>query len=126
MIEIQYTMRGVFSNDPSRITDGENVTSPIESLETLSSSLGISTLECSVPSFELAKQSCDYTESTVSSFSFVEADPDCLEPEFESQSPATPVPTEEEEFLANITGDVDEFGVRQCCATLPTLRFTQG
>jgi len=25
---------------------------------------------------------------------------------------ATPVPTEEEEFLANMSGDADEFGVR--------------
>ncbi|KAI0255628.1 hypothetical protein BJV78DRAFT_1279363 [Lactifluus subvellereus] len=106
LIEIHYAMRGVSSNNPSRTTDGENITNPIESLEALSSSLGKSTLECSVSSFELAKQSRDYAESTVSSFSFVEADPGCLEP-------AIPVPAEEEEFLANITGDVDEFGFRR-------------
>jgi hypothetical protein len=28
---------------------------------------------------------------------------------------ATPVPTEEEDFLANMNGDADEFGVRLCC-----------
>ena len=36
---------------------------------------------------------------------------------------ATPVPTEEEEFLANMSGDADEFGVRLCCL-YPRLSFS--
>jgi hypothetical protein len=38
-----------------------------------------------------------------------------LKPESESPPPSTPVPTEEEEFLANMNGDTDEFGVRSRC-----------
>ena len=45
-----------------------------------------------------------------------------LEPVTELPPDATPVPTEEEEFLANMTGDEDEFGVRLCCL-YPRLSF---
>ena len=93
-----------------RITNGEVVTSPIESSETLSS-LGGSTLECSVSSFEVVKQPYGSTESLLSSFTLVETDPEALEPGSESPPDATPVPAEEEEFLANMCGDTDEFGV---------------
>jgi hypothetical protein len=104
-------MRGITSNNPSRITDQEIVTSPVESLEALPSSLGGSTSECSVSSSDLVKLSRDSAKSTASSFFFVEADQDDLDPEFDSQPPAIPLPTEEEEFLAGISGDLDDFGV---------------
>jgi hypothetical protein len=120
LIEIHYAigaMNGASSNyNALNITNGD-VTSPIESLETL----GGSTLDCSVSesSMEIVKQSRRSTESLLSSFTLVEADPEALEPESDSlPSPppdATPVPTEEEEFLANMCGDTDEFGVRLCC-----------
>jgi hypothetical protein len=45
-----------------------------------------------------------------------------LEPGSELPPDATPVPTEEEEFLANMSGDADEFGVRLCCL-YPRLSF---
>jgi hypothetical protein len=112
-------MSGASSNDVPRITNGDMVTSPIESSETLSS-LGESTLECSVSSFEVVRQPCGSTDSLVSSFTLVEADPEGLEPG--SGTPlldATPIPTEEEEFLASMCGDTDEFGVRLCCPYIP-------
>ena len=115
MIEIHYAigaMNGASSNvNAPRITSGDVVTSPIESSETLSS-LGGSTLECSVSSFEVVKQPYGSTESLLSSFTLVEADPEALEPGPESPPDATPIPTEEEEFLAGMCGDTDEFGVR--------------
>ena len=118
LIEIHYAisaMNGASSNyNTLNITNGNVVTtSPIESSETL----GGSTLDCSVSSMEIVKQSRRSTESLLSSFTLVEADPEALEPE--SDLPplppdATPIPTEEEEFLANMCGDTDEFGVRLC------------
>ena len=118
LIEIHYAigaMNGASSNyNTVNITNGDVVTSPIESSETL----GGSTLDCSVSSMELVKQSRRSTESLLSSFTLVEADPEALEPELDSPpSPpdANPIPTEEEEFLANLCGDTDEFGVRLCC-----------
>jgi hypothetical protein len=104
-------MRGITSDNPSRIIEQEIVTSPVESLEALSSSLGGSTLECSVSSSELVKRSRDSAMSRASSFFFVEADQDDLDPKFDSQPPAIPLPTEEEEFLAGISEEMDEFGV---------------
>jgi len=114
LIEIHYAigaMNGASSNvNAPRITNGDVVTSPVESSETVSS-LGGSTLECSVSSFEVVKQPYGSTESLLSSFTLVEADPEALEPGPESPPDATPIPTEEEEFLASMCGDTDEFGV---------------
>ena len=45
-----------------------------------------------------------------------------LEPGSELPSDATPVPSGEEEFLAKMSGDADEFGVRLCCP-YPKLSF---
>ena len=69
--------------------------------------------ESTVSTFEFVNQNtrCS-TESSDSSFTFVETDPEALITESESQTPATPGPTEEELFLADLSGETDEFGVR--------------
>ncbi|KAI0295110.1 hypothetical protein B0F90DRAFT_1670229 [Multifurca ochricompacta] len=111
LIEIHYAigaMKGGSAKNLSTITDAEVVTSPIESLETRP--LSCSTLESS---FESIRRSRDSTESTISSFTFVDADPENLVPESDAQPPALPVPTEEEEFLDGINGETDEFGFRR-------------
>jgi hypothetical protein len=121
LIEIHYAMRGVNSNTPPRITEREIVTSPMESLEELSSTLGGSTLDCSLSSFEHLKRSGDSFGSTVSSFSIIDVDQDGLD---EPQPPEVPQLTEEEEFLVNIDGEMDDFGVRHCCTmSFHTLQF---
>lgn len=125
LIEIHYAigaMSGASSSNPSRITDGDVVLSPVESSEVLSS-LGDATLKSSVSNFEVVKRSCGSAESSHSSFTLIEADSEAPEPESESPSPATPVLTEEEEFLANLSGDTDEFGVR---LRRLTFRLTSG
>lgn len=117
MIEIHYAigaMNDGYSSKPPRITDEDVVTSPIESSEALSSS-GESSLDCSVLSFEVVRRSRGSAGSSHSSFTLIEADSEALEPESGSPPPEIPVPTEEEEFLANMTGDTDEFGVRPWC-----------
>ena len=58
----------------------------------------------------------------MSSFTLVEAESVALEPGSELLPDAIPVPTEEEEFLANMSGDADEFGVRPGCL-YPRLSF---
>jgi hypothetical protein len=118
LIEIHYAIgarSGASSNDISRITDGDTFTSPTKSLEALASVGSGPALESSASSFELVQQSRGSTESLLSSFTLVEADSMVLEPGSELPPDATPVPTEEEEFLANMGGDADEFGVRLCC-----------
>jgi hypothetical protein len=125
LIEIHYAIgarSGASSSNNPRITDGETFTSPTQSSESLASLGCGTTLECSVSSFEFVQQSCGSTESLLSSFTLVEADSMALEPGPELPPDATPVPTEEEEFLANMSGDVDEFGVRLCCL-YPRLSF---
>jgi hypothetical protein len=114
LIEIHYAI-GASSRNTPRITDGETFTSPTQSSEALASSSGGTTLECSASSFELVRKSCGSTESLLSSFTLVEPHSIALEPGSELPPDATPVPTEEEEFLANMSGDADEFGVRLCC-----------
>jgi hypothetical protein len=118
LIEIHYAigaMGGASSSTPPRITDKDIVSSPIESSETLFS-LSDAALESSVSSFEVVKRSRGSAGSSHSSFTLIEADSETLEPESESlASSATPVPTEEEEFLANMCGDTDEFGVSLRC-----------
>ena len=116
LIEIHYAIgsrSGASASNLARITDEDIVSSPIESSETLTS-LGDATLESSVSNFEVVKQSRSSAGSSHSSFTLIEADPEALEPESESPRPVTPVPTEEEEFLANMSGDTDGFGVRPC------------
>jgi hypothetical protein len=125
LIEIHYAIgarSGASSNGTPRITDGDTFTSPTESSEALASLGDGPTLECSASSFELVQQSRGSTESLLSSFTLVEVDSMALEPGSELPPDATPVPTEEEEFLANMSGDADEFGVRLCCL-YPRLSF---
>ena len=123
LIEIHYALgirSGASSSDPPRITNEDIVTSPIESPD-VPPSLGGST---TVSSFEFVKHPRGSTGSSSSSFTLVEADPPEA-PELESENPPPPppsestaVPTEEEEFLANMSGDTDEFGVRPRCLCL--------
>jgi len=89
--------------------------SPTEFSEVFPSLGGGSTLESSASSFELVQQSRGSSESSLSSSTLVEADWAALELRSESPPDATPIPTEEEEFLANLSGDMDEFGVRLRC-----------
>ncbi|KAI0274116.1 hypothetical protein BGY98DRAFT_1099197 [Russula aff. rugulosa BPL654] len=112
LIEIHYAI-GASSRNTPRITDGQTFTSPTQSSEALASLGDGTTLECSASSFELVQKSCDSTESLLSSFTLVEPDSMVLEPGPELPPDATPVPTEEEEFLANMSGDADEFGFRR-------------
>ena len=107
-------MNGACSSDPPRITDEDIVTSPIESSEALSP-LGESPLNCSVSSFEVVRRSRGSAGSSHSSFTLIEDDSEALEPDSDLPPPETPVPAEEEEFLANMIGDTDEFGVRLWC-----------
>lgn len=125
LIEIHYAIgarSGGSSNDTPRITDGDTFTSPTKSFETLASAGSGPTLECSSSSIELVQQSRGSAESLLSSFTLVEADSMALGPGSELPPDATPVPTEEEEFLASMGGDADEFGVRLCCL-YPRLSF---
>ena len=115
-------MNGASANNAPRITDGDTFTSPTESPEASTSLGGGPTLECSASSFELVQRSCGSTESLMSSFTLVEAESVALEPGSELLPDAIPVPTEEEEFLANMSGDADEFGVRPGCL-YPGLSF---
>ena len=122
LIEIHYALgarSGASSSNPPRITDEDVVSSPIESSEVLPP-LGDAALESSVSNFEVVKRSYGSTGSSHSSFTLIEAGSEAPEPESESPSPATPVPTEEEGFLANLSGETDEFGVRLCCLYLPS------
>jgi hypothetical protein len=122
LIEIHYAIgarSGASSSNPPRITDGDVVSSPIESSEVLPS-LGDAALGSSVSNFEVVKRSRGSAESSHSSFTLIEADSEAPELELESPPPATPVLTEEEEFLANLSGDTDEFGVRLRCLYLPS------
>ena len=123
LIEIHYAIGArsdASSNDTPRITDGDAFTSQTKSFDAVASAGSRPTLECSSSSFELVQQSRGSADSLLSSFTLVEADSMALEPGSELPSDATPVPTEEEEFLANMGGDADEFGVRLCCP-YPTL-----
>jgi hypothetical protein len=65
-------------------------------------------LGSSVSNFEVVKRSCSSAESSHSSFTLIEADSGAPEPELESPSPATPVLTEGEECLANLSGGTDD------------------
>ena len=106
-------MNGGGSSNPPQITDEDMVTSPIESSEELSS-LSESSLDCSASSFEIVRRCRGSAGSSHSSFTLIEGDSGALELDSGSPPPETPVPTEEEEFLANMTGNTDEFGVRLC------------
>ncbi|KAI9451413.1 hypothetical protein BJY52DRAFT_1419138 [Lactarius psammicola] len=115
LIEIHYAIgsaKGDPSTKPPGITGEDIVTSPVEFPEPLSSQL--STSESTISTFEFVNQNtrCS-TESTDSSFTFVEAGPEALVTESESQTPAIPEPTEEELFLADLSGETDEFGFRR-------------
>ncbi|KAI9435458.1 hypothetical protein H4582DRAFT_2079564 [Lactarius indigo] len=117
LIEIHYAIgstKGNSSTKPLRITgeDIVTVTSPVEFPEPLSSQLSMS--ECSVSTFDLVDQNSRCSrESTESSFTFVEADPEALVTDSGSQAPVIPEPTEEDLFLADLSGETDEFGFRR-------------
>jgi hypothetical protein len=106
------------SNTPPRLPDQEQdvVTNTIGSSEA-SSSLGWSTFYSPVTRSEVLKRPCDHIGSSVSFFASVviEAHSDALELRPGSPLPATAVYSEEEEFLANMSGDTNDFGVRSCC-----------
>lgn len=118
LIEIHYAIgssRENSSTKPLRITGEDIVTSPVEFPEPLiSQSAARSMSESIVSTFEPVNQStrCS-SESTDSSFTFVEADPESFVTESEPQAPAIPEPTEEELFLADLSGETDEFGFRR-------------
>ena len=115
MIEIHYAIgstKGDSSTKPLRVTDDDIVTSPVEFPEPLLSQSSIGSLsESTVSSLEFENLRCS-SESMESSFSYVEADPETVVTKSESQTPAIPEPTEEEVFLANLSEETDEFGVR--------------
>ncbi|KAH9018940.1 hypothetical protein EDB84DRAFT_1566241 [Lactarius hengduanensis] len=115
LIEIHYTIgsaKGDSSTTSPRITGEDIVMSPVEFPEPLSSQLSMS--ESTVSTFDLVDQNTRCSrESTESSFTFVEADPEALVPDSESQTPAIPEPTEEELFLSDLSGETDEFGFRR-------------
>lgn len=114
LIEIHYAIGSTKgdSNKPLRVTSEDTVTSPIEFPEPLlpqSSSAGtLSESTISTFEFENTRSSSGSTDS----FTLVEADPEALVTESEPQTPAIPEPTEEELFLADLSGETDEFGVR--------------
>jgi hypothetical protein len=97
-IETRYVL-GVLSaassNTPPRIPDQDQgvATNTIRS-PGASSSLGWSPFDSPVTRSEVVMRSCGHVGSLL---------------------PANAVYTEEEEFLANMSGDTDEFGVRSCC-----------
>ena len=107
-------MKGDISTKPLGITGEDIVPSPVEFPEPLLSQWSTgSQSESTVSTFEFENIRSS-SESTESSFTFVEAeaDPEALVTKFESQTPAIPEPTEEEVFLADLSEETDEFGVR--------------
>ncbi|KAH9003771.1 hypothetical protein EDB86DRAFT_2273783 [Lactarius hatsudake] len=115
LIEIHYAIgsaKGDSSTKSLGITGEDIVTSPVEFPEPLSSQLSMS--ESTVSTFDLVDQNTRCSrESTESSFTFVEADPEVLVTDSESQTPTIPEPTEEELFLSDLSGETDEFGFRR-------------
>ncbi|KAF8266686.1 hypothetical protein EI94DRAFT_1786796 [Lactarius quietus] len=116
LIEIHYAIGSTkrdSSTNPPKITDEDTVTSPVEFPEPLiSQSSAVALSESTVSSFEFEDIRCS-SESTGSSFSLVEAEPEALITTSEPQTPAIPEPTQEELFLADLSGETDEFGFRR-------------
>ncbi|KAH9017393.1 hypothetical protein EDB85DRAFT_2294882 [Lactarius pseudohatsudake] len=110
LIEIHYAIGS--STKSLRITGEDIVMSPVEFPEPLLSQLSMS--ESTVSTFDFVDQNTRCSrESTESSFTFVEADLEALVTDSESQTPAIPEPTEEELFLSDLSGETDEFGFRR-------------
>jgi len=86
-----HTMIGASSNNPPGISDQSVVTNTMSRSEALPS-LGGYPSKCSVSSYKVVNQFRDYAKLP---------------------SSAIPIPTEEGEFLANVTGETDEFGFRR-------------
>ncbi|KAH9054778.1 hypothetical protein EDB87DRAFT_1688903 [Lactarius vividus] len=63
--------------------------------------------------FELVNKNSRCSRESTESFIFVEADTEVLVTDSDSQTPAIPEPTEEELFLADLSGETDEFGFRR-------------
>jgi hypothetical protein len=115
-IETRYALGalgGASSNNPPRIADQGVVANPMKSPEAPSSSTKYPS-KCSVSSLEVVHQFHGHGSSLLPFLAIIKADLDCLQPELESPSFEFAMSTEEES-LANIMGDTDEFGVRPCC-----------
>ncbi|KAI0270395.1 hypothetical protein BC834DRAFT_967197 [Gloeopeniophorella convolvens] len=113
LIEIHYALgaiKGTTSNNVAEVTGDEFVTSPIsDSLEALPppTSRSMSTLVSEdAGSWDRPR---DSTDSTTSSFLLVE----CDAVNVVQEEPETPRPTEEDEFLATLSEEADEFGFRR-------------
>jgi hypothetical protein len=107
-------MIGASSNNPPGIPDQSVVTNTMECSEALSS-LGGYPSKCSISSSKVINQFRDYASSLLPFLAIIEADLEGRKPEPELPSSAIPISTEEGDFLANMTGDTDEFGVRPYC-----------
>jgi hypothetical protein len=109
-----HTMIGASPNNPPGIPEQSLVANTMECSEALPS-LGGYLSKCSVSSSKVVNQFRDYASSLLPFLAIIEADLEGREPEPELPSSAIPIPTEEGEFLANMTGDTDEFGVLPYC-----------
>jgi hypothetical protein len=117
-IETRYVLSafgGAASNNPPRIVDKGIIANPMESPEAPSSLAGYPS-KCPVSSFEVMDQFHGHSGSLLPFLAIVTADSEDLQPDLESPSPAIPMPAEGE-FLADVIGDTDEFGVRPCLST---------
>jgi hypothetical protein len=107
---------GASSNNPPRIADEGIIANPMESPEAPSPLAGYPS-KCPVSSFEVVNRFHGHDSSFAPFLAIIEADLEGPQPELESPSPAILIPTEEEEFLADMIGDTDEFGVRPFLST---------
>jgi hypothetical protein len=118
-IEMRYVLgvpSAASSNTPPRIPDqDQDVTTNTIGSPGASSSLGWSPFDSPVTRSEVVMRSCGHVGSSLPFLVIIEAHADALELRSGSPLPANAVYTEEEEFLANMSGDTDEFGVRSCC-----------
>jgi hypothetical protein len=117
-IETRYALGalgGALSNNPPRIVDQGVIANPI-GRSTAPSPLAGYPSKCSISNFEVVNRFRGHGSSFVPVFlAIIKADLEGPQPESESPSPTIPTPTEEGEFLVNVIGNTDEFGVRPCC-----------
>jgi hypothetical protein len=110
----QGVLGGPSSNNAPRIVGQGAVTNPMEIPEA-PSSLARYPPKFPFSSFEVVNQFHGHDSSLPFLSSIIKADLEGLQLESESPSPTIHIPTEEEEFLADMIGDTDKFGVRPCC-----------
>jgi hypothetical protein len=116
-IETRYALGapgGASSHNPPRIVDQGVVANPMECPTALSSLAGDSP-KCSISSLEVVNKFHGHDSSLLPFLAITKANLEGLQPESGPPSPATLIPTEEDEFLSGMVGDTDEFGVRPCC-----------